>query len=121
RWINPDPAQRYTDLNDYQFNWNNPTGHIDYQGLIPIPLDIFVRDIVDVMSTSIGTGEFEELSWDSENNAFSAGGTVYGRGLTVIQDRQPIWQLSEFGSAFALFRDADKNLRLFVNNYQQHM
>ncbi|WP_164573349.1 RHS repeat-associated core domain-containing protein, partial [Pseudomonas viridiflava] len=50
RWISPDPMGTEAGLNLYAFTFNNPLRHIDYQGAIAIPLDIFVSDIVNVMN-----------------------------------------------------------------------
>ncbi len=121
RWISPDPMGTEAGLNLYAFTFNNPLRHIDYQGAIAIPLDIFVSDIVNVMNRSIGTGEFEELTWDVQAQGFSAGNVVYGRNLSPMAGSSPVWEPSESGSAFALFRDTHQTLRLFVNNDYQHM
>ncbi|WP_122604007.1 RHS repeat domain-containing protein [Pseudomonas viridiflava] len=121
RWISPDPMGTEAGLNLYAFTFNNPLRHIDYQGAIAIPLDIFVSDIVNVMNRSIGTGEFEELTWDVQAQGFSAGNVVYGRNLSPLAGSSPVWEPSESGSAFALFRDIHQTLRLFVNNDYQHM
>ncbi|WP_249583547.1 RHS repeat domain-containing protein [Pseudomonas viridiflava] len=121
RWISPDPMGTEVGLNLYAFTFNNPLRHIDYQGAIAIPLDIFVSDIVNVMNRSIGTGEFEELTWDVQAQGFSAGNVVYGRNLSPMAGSSPVWEPSESGSAFALFRDTHQTLRLFVNNDYQHM
>ena len=121
RWISPDPMGTEAGLNLYAFTFNNPLRHIDYQGAIAIPLDIFVSDIVNVLNRSIGTGEFEELTWDVQAQGFSAGNVVYGRNLSPLAGSSPVWEPSESGSAFALFRDIHQTLRLFVNNDYQHM
>ncbi|WP_122583986.1 RHS repeat domain-containing protein [Pseudomonas viridiflava] len=121
RWISPDPMGTEAGLNLYAFTFNNPLRHIDYQGAIAIPLDIFVSDIVNILNRSIGTGEFEELTWDVQAQGFSAGNVVYGRNLSPMAGSSPVWEPSESGSAFALFRDTHQTLRLFVNNDYQHM
>ncbi|WP_275898946.1 RHS repeat-associated core domain-containing protein, partial [Pseudomonas viridiflava] len=95
RWISPDPMGTEAGLNLYAFTFNNQLRHIDYQGAIAIPLDIFVSDIVNVMNRSIGTGEFEELTWDVQAQGFSAGNVVYGRNLSPLAGSSPVWEPSE--------------------------
>lgn len=120
RWTNPDPAGIADGLNLYRMVANNPTSYSDFQGLITIPADIFVSDIMSFDAQSIGTGWFEELRWDEKKGQFHSGDKVYGRGVIAVEEERPRWE-SEDGSAIAFFRDAEGRLRLFTNTYQQHM
>jgi len=125
RWVNPDPAGDVDGLNRYRMVTNNPLNYRDEQGLtsvpIAIPADIFVDDILSPFNQSIGTGWFEELRWDAQIQEFDPGGHPFTRGMEPLVDNPSNWYLSEGGSAFAIFRDADSRLRLFVNNEGQHM
>ncbi|HEY0285632.1 MAG TPA: RHS repeat-associated core domain-containing protein, partial [Pseudomonas sp.] len=121
RWVSPDPTGDMDGLNRYLMVGNSPISHVDYQGSIAVPFDILVTDVVNVMNASIGTGEFEELTWNDNSKSLSSTGTVYTRNMTQLVDATPSWQPSEYGSAAAIFRDADNRLRFFVNEYQQHM
>lgn len=122
RWINPDPAGRVDGLNLYQMVVNNPLGNYDWQGRLSIPADIFIADIVNPMAKSIGTGWFEELVWNANKSTFETTGFVYGRGMKKVDGERTEWfPFRSSQAAIALFRDQDKKLRLFVNNYQQHL
>jgi|GEM_PF-3483231 len=125
RWVNPDPAEDVDGLNRYRMVMNNPPNYRDEQGLnavpILIPADIFVDDILSPFNQSIGSGWFEELRWNAELQQFDPGERPFGRGMEPMLYNPSDWYLSDAGSAFAVFRDADSHLRLFVNNYQQHM
>lgn len=121
RWVSPDPAGNVDGLNLYRMVADNPISCSDFQGLITIPADIFVSDIMSIEARSISTGWFEELQWDTESRQFHSRDEVYGRGMTVYKEERPRWELSEDGSAIAFFRDAEQRLRLFTNTYQQHM
>jgi insecticidal toxin complex protein TccC len=121
RWVSPDPAGNVDGLNLYRMVADNPISCSDFQGLITIPADIFVSDIMGIEARSISTGWFEELQWDAGSRQFHSKDEVYGRGMTVYKEERPRWELSEDGSAIAFFRDAEQRLRLFTNTYQQHM
>ncbi|WP_339498129.1 RHS repeat-associated core domain-containing protein [Pseudomonas silesiensis] len=122
RWINPDPAGSVDGLNLYKMVGNNPLNYYDWQGRISIPVDILIADIVNPMAKSIGTGWFEELVWDDNKSTFETTGCVYGRGMKKIEGESAQWfPLRSSQAAIAIFRDEHKKLRLFVNNYQQHM
>ena len=122
RWINPDPAGNVDGLNLYKMVGNNPINYYDWQGKLSIPLDTFIADIVNPMAKRIGTGWFEELVWNDNKSTFETTGSVYGRGMKKIEGESAQWfPLRSSQAAIAIFRDEHKKLRLFVNNYQQHM
>lgn len=120
RWINPDPAGHADGHNLYRMVDNRPLNFTDAHGTVKIPVDILLADVIDPTQPSIGTGWFEELSWNSASQGFVTSGTVYGRGLEHTSGT-PQWSLSDEGSAIALFRDANDDLRLFTNTFHQHM
>jgi insecticidal toxin complex protein TccC len=120
RWISADPIDQ-DGINRYVFVLGNPIKYIDFQGLLAIPLDIFISDIINPLNKSIGTGEFEELTWSAERNSFTVAEQVYGRGMRLFNGTLPEWRHDNGKTAFAIFRDENQTLRLFVNNYQQHM
>ncbi|WP_426618679.1 RHS repeat domain-containing protein [Pseudomonas rustica] len=121
RWVSADPAGSADDLNQYQMVGNCPLNFYDWQGLIKIPVDIFISDIVNPIAKDIGTGWFEELIWDEKKAAFASTGLVYGQGMKVYEGELSEWTPSSFGQAIAMFRDQDKKLRLFANMHFQHM
>lgn len=122
RWISPDPVGSVDGLNLYQMVLNNPVGYCDWQGGLSVPVDIFITDIVNPMAKTIGTGWFEELVWSDNDRTFDTTGFVYGRGMRKIDGEPTEWApVRSSEAAIALFRDPDKKLRIFVNNYQQHM
>nr|WP_276536252.1 RHS repeat-associated core domain-containing protein [Pseudomonas migulae] len=121
RWMCPDPAGDKDGLNRYAMVKNNPINFYDWQGTLSIPVDIFIADIVNPMSKGIGTGWFEELTWNNEKNTFMSTGPVYGRGMEVVEGEKSRWYPSSFGDAIAAFRDQSGKLRLFANMYFQHM
>lgn len=121
RWMCPDPAGDKDGLNRYAMVRSNPINFYDWQGTLSIPVDIFIADIVNLMSKSIGTGWFEELMWDQEKNTFMSTGPVYTRGMDVLKKGKSEWHPSSFGHAIAAFRDQSGKLRLFANMSFQHM
>ncbi|WP_131107659.1 RHS repeat-associated core domain-containing protein [Pseudomonas sp. Sample_10] len=121
RWLSPDPAGTVDGLNVYKIVGNNPLGFYDWQGTIKIPVGIFITDIVNALAKSIGTGWFEELTWDEHKSEFKSTGAVYGRGLKVYEQERSVFTPSTDGHAIAMFRDQDRKLRLFANMYFQHM
>ncbi|MBS4081880.1 RHS repeat domain-containing protein, partial [Pseudomonas rustica] len=121
RWVSADPAGSADDLNQYQMVGNCPLNFYDWQGLIKIPVDIFISDIVNPIAKDIGTGWFEELIWDEKKAAFASTGLVYGQGMKVYEGELSEWTPSSFGQAIAMFRDQDKKLRLYANMHFQHM
>lgn len=118
RWINPDPAGYGDGLNLYRMVGNNPLTYQDARGTQKIPADILIDDALH--GVDIGSGWFEELRWDAVGNTFQTTRSVYSRGMQVLQS-SPEWTLSEEGSAIAIFRDRNNNLRLFTNTFQRHM
>ncbi|MHC8311704.1 RHS repeat domain-containing protein [Pseudomonas sp. GT1P32] len=121
RWMCPDPAGDKDGLNRYAMVRNNPINFYDWQGTVSIPVDVFIDDIVNPMSKTIGTGWFEELIWNDEKNTLMSTGPVYGRGMKVFEGENSEWYPSSFGHAIAAFRDQSGKLRLFANMYFQHM
>ena len=122
RWISPDPLGCVDGPNVYQMVGNNPLNFFDVQGTLSVPVDIFLADILNPANKSIGTGWFEELVWDKSQSTFTHTGQVFTRGMEVLEGENAEWRaFNGTNSAIALFRDKDSKLRLFVNNYQQHM
>ncbi len=121
RWISPDPAGQVDGPNLYAMVRNNPINFYDRQGTLSFPVDIFIADIVNPMNKTIGTGWFEELTWNQEQSAFMSTGPVYGRGMNVIEGENSEWYPSSSGQAITLFRDQQGKLRLFANMYFQHL
>ncbi|KVM77223.1 hypothetical protein WJ60_30155 [Burkholderia ubonensis] len=121
RWLNPDPAGIVDGLNLFRMVRNNPLRYVDSNGNIAIPVDIFLADIMNPFNPSIGTGWFEELTWNATTKEFNTSSHPYGRGMEEYSDQQSDWNRKYAKNAIAIFRDQDNKARLFVNMYQQHM
>ncbi len=128
RWINPDPAGYGDGLNLYCMVANSPLTFIDEQGTnreeaLKPAAGKFMEAIVEQIGKStlipFSKGNFEELEWNQESKHFTSTGMIYTRGME-IKSQETKWS-HDATTKIAIFRDNDKQLRMFTTTAGLHM